>query len=57
MNFDYPEGATPIDLDEMQGLLLPHIRTRAELDRWEQENIFEAVFCLNLNHLNIIPRI
>jgi hypothetical protein len=33
MNFDYPEGATPIDLDEMQGLLLPHIRTRAELDR------------------------
>lgn len=42
MNFDYPEGATPIDLDEMQGLLLPHIRTRTELDRWEQENISEA---------------
>ena len=42
MIFDYPEGATPIDLDEAQGLLLPHIRTRAELDRWEQENISEA---------------
>ncbi len=42
MNFDYPEGATPIDLDEAQGLLLPHISTRAELDRWEQENISEA---------------
>lgn len=42
MNFDYPEGATPLDLDETQGLLLPHIRTRAELDRWEQENISEA---------------
>jgi len=42
MNFDYPEGATPIDLNEAQGLLLPHIRTRAELDRWEQENISEA---------------
>jgi hypothetical protein len=41
MIFDYPEGATPIDLDEAQGLLLPHIRTRAELDRWEQENISE----------------
>lgn len=42
MNFEYPEGATPIDPDEAQGLLLPHIRTRAELDRWEQENILEA---------------
>lgn len=42
MIFEYPEGATPIDADEVQGLLLPHIRTRAELDRWEQENISEA---------------
>ncbi len=42
MNFEYPEGATPLDLDEAQGLLLPHISTRAELDRWEQENISEA---------------
>lgn len=42
MKFDYPVGATPIDLDEVQGLLLSHIRTRAELDRWEQENISEA---------------
>jgi Fic-DOC domain mobile mystery protein B len=42
MNFEYPEGATPLDLDEAQGLLLPHISTRGELDRWEQENISEA---------------
>ena len=42
MNFEYPEGATPIDADEAQGLLLPHIQTRAELDRWEQHNISEA---------------
>lgn len=42
MNLDYPEGATPLDYDEAQGLLLPHIRTREELDRWEQENIIEA---------------
>lgn len=42
MNFEYPEGATPLDLDEAQGLLLPHIGTRGELDRWEQENISEA---------------
>ena len=42
MNYEYPEGATPLDLDEAQGLLLPHISTRGELDRWEQENISEA---------------
>lgn len=42
IDFEYPEGATPIDPDEAEGLLLPHIRTRAELDRWEQENIHEA---------------
>lgn len=42
MKFDYPEGATPLDPDEAHGLLLSHITTRAELDRWEQENITEA---------------
>lgn len=42
MNFDYPEGATPLDADEARGLLLSHITSRTELDRWEQENITEA---------------
>ena len=42
MNFDYPEGATPLDSDEATGLLLTHITNRSELDRWEQENIAEA---------------
>jgi Fic-DOC domain mobile mystery protein B len=42
MNFDYPEGATPLDSDEARGLLLSHITSRTELDRWEQENIAEA---------------
>jgi Fic-DOC domain mobile mystery protein B len=42
MKFDYPEGATPLDPDEAQGLLLSHITTRTELDRWEQENITEV---------------
>lgn len=42
MNFEYPEGATQLDPDEARGLLLTHITTRAELDRWEQENITEA---------------
>ena len=42
MNFDYPPGATPLDADEVEGLLLSHIANRAELDRWEQDNIKEA---------------
>jgi len=42
MKFVTPDGATPLDPDEADGLLLSHITTRAELDRWEQENIAEA---------------
>ncbi len=43
IEFAYPEGATPLDLEESEALLLTHISTRAELDRWEQENIVEAI--------------
>jgi len=42
IEFNYPEGATPLDPDEVEGLLLTHITTRGELDRWEQDNILEA---------------
>jgi Fic-DOC domain mobile mystery protein B len=45
--FDYPFGATPLDPDEIDGLKLRHISTRAELDRWEQENIQEALSWLH----------
>ncbi len=45
--FEYPEGATPIDPDEAEGLLLTHITTRGELDRWEQDNIIEALAWLD----------
>lgn len=40
--FDYPEGATPIDEDEKDGLLITHISTREELNEWEQRNITDA---------------
>ena len=43
IDFKYPEGATPIDPDEAQGLLLTHITTHGELNRWEQDNIVEAL--------------
>lgn len=36
---EYPEGATPLDPDEMEGLKYPHIDMRKELDEIEQQNI------------------
>ena len=47
IKFEYPAGATPIDPDETKGLLLTHITTRGELDRWEQDNIVEALAWLD----------
>ena len=47
IKFEYPEGATPIDPDEVDDLLLTHITTRGELDRWEQEDIIEALAWLD----------
>lgn len=41
--FEYLQGATPLDPEEIDGLKLRHITTRSELDRWEQENIQEAL--------------
>ena len=46
-DFNYPEGATPIDPDEAGDLLLTHLTTRSELDRWEQDNIVEALIWLD----------
>jgi Fic-DOC domain mobile mystery protein B len=42
MEMDYPEGATPLDPDEMEGLKFPHIETRGELDQVEHQNIQEG---------------
>lgn len=39
MDFDYPDGATPLDPDESEGLRLTHITTREELNLFEAENI------------------
>lgn len=42
VTFAYPEGATPLDASEAEGLRLPHITDRIQLNRWEQENILAA---------------
>tara|TARA_R110000787_G_scaffold209044_1_gene319099 strand:+ start:713 stop:1315 length:603 start_codon:yes stop_codon:yes gene_type:complete len=43
---EYPEGATPLDPDEMDGLKYPHVNTRGELDHLEQANIQEGLIWL-----------
>lgn len=40
--FDYPEGATPLDPDESEGLI-PALGTQSELNEFEALNIVEAV--------------
>lgn len=37
------DGQTPLDEDEKEGLLIPAIATREELDEFEQQNIEEAM--------------
>jgi Fic-DOC domain mobile mystery protein B len=36
---EYPDGATPLDRNELDGLKFRHITTRGELDELEQANI------------------
>jgi len=36
---EYPDGATPLDPNELGGLKFKHITTREELDELEQANI------------------
>lgn len=38
-----PDGSTPLDSDEMAGLLFKHVTTRGELDQLEQANIDEGM--------------
>ncbi len=53
MKFVYPEGATPLEPDELQDLIPTHITLQNELDDWEQRNIAEAAEWA-LNHNNIL---
>ena len=39
----YPDGATPLDPDEMEGLKHRHVTTRGELDELEQSNIQDGL--------------
>ena len=41
-SIDYPPGATPLDPNELDGLIPDYITTQAELNALERENITEA---------------
>jgi len=43
LDFEYINGQTPLDEDEKEGLLIPTIATRGELDEFEQQNIEHAI--------------
>ncbi len=52
---DYSDGATPLTYDEMEGLLLTHITNHTELDRWELDNINQALqWTDQLKHKNFL---
>lgn len=42
-NFKYPTGATPLEPEELEELKIGHITTREELNRFEQDNISDAL--------------
>lgn len=43
LDLQYQEGQTPLDEEEKEGLLIPSVTTRGELDEVEQRNIEEAI--------------
>lgn len=43
LELEYILGQTPLDEEEMDGLLIPTIATRGELDEFEQKNIEQAI--------------
>ena len=49
MEYEYPSGATPLEIEEQEGLLLSHITTHGELNRWEQENITDAILWYDIH--------
>lgn len=43
LDLSYLAGQTPLDEDEKEGLLIPGVTSRGELDEFEQQNIESAV--------------
>jgi len=46
LNTALPSGATPLDANELGGLIPTHLATRSQLNEWEQRNIESALIWL-----------
>lgn len=42
LTLEYPAGATPLDPNELDGLIPRHLATQRDLNEWEQNNILAA---------------
>jgi Fic-DOC domain mobile mystery protein B len=47
LNDGLPDGATPLDGEELEGLLPTHLVNRGHLNEWEQQNIEAALLWLS----------
>lgn len=47
LNDGLPLGATPLDGEELEGLMPTHLVSRGQLNEWEQRNIESALLWLN----------
>lgn len=47
LNDGLPAGATPLDGEELEGLLPSHLMNRCQLNEWEQQNIEAALLWLS----------
>jgi hypothetical protein len=61
LQIQYPPGATPLDPNELEGLIPTYITTQGELNQLEKENILDATRwalgkkshdCLNITPFN-----
>lgn len=43
IDLDEQDSQTPLDPDELAGLIPTHLATKGDLNDWEQENILQAV--------------
>ncbi len=50
------DGATPLEYDEVQGLIPTHITTKGELDALELENISRALSWMQAIKADKIPK-
>ena len=53
-NLEYPEGATPLDPNELSGLKHKHISTQGELDQLEQANISSGLSWLGRQRAQVL---